>query len=899
MTSTPAHDLGRAELAQAPAVWLSPGLIAWPWRAGLRGHDVAGLELVLHAAAAGGVDVRADAPRWRTWRLATLPDGVPAAWSARHPHLSDAFVAALPDELAGDPARLRDLLRGQIAVAAHGRDGAVVAAGGVQTAGVLDALYPGAVDAPLGPVWRDGVPTLGVWAPTAQRVDLLLWRRPAGTDTEPTRVPMRRGDDGAWSVTGQPSWRHARYRFAATVYAPTLDQVVENHVTDPYAVALTTNSTHAVLADLDAPELRPRVWAQTPSPALEHLVDQASYELHVRDFSRDDATCPADDRGTYLGFTHDTRGTRHLARLAAAGLTTVQLLPTADQARVEEDRAHQQHPDADLLAAAAPDSDLAADLVQSRRPAFNWGYDPWHVFAPEGGFATAEGVDGPGRTAEVRAMVGALHGLGLRVVLDVVFNHTFAAGQDAASVLDRLVPGYYHRRDDDGAVAVSTCCPGVATEAAMGRRLMVDACVHWVRAYRVDGFRLDLMGHHDKASVLAVRAALDALTPEADGVDGRGVTLWGEGWNFGEVADNARFVQATQGQLGGTGIGTFSDRLRDAVRGGGALDADPRAQGFGTGLVSAPNGAALNGDAAARVALLAQLTDVVQVGLAGHLSAFTFVSAATGTPVRGDEVRHHGRPAGYADEPDEAVAYVDAHDNETLFDALALKLPPGVPMDDRVRINTVCLALVTFGQGPLMWHAGADFLRSKSGDRNSYDSGDWFNRLDFSLRDNGFGAGLPPARDNLAAWPVLRPLLADPALKPGPDHLARAHDAALDLLRVRASSRLFRLGRADAVRARLSFPVSGTRAQRPGVVVMLLDDRVGDPVDDRWAAILVAVNATAGPVTQPVPQASGEPWVLHPVLAAGSDAVTRASGCHDGVLTLPAWTAAVFVLARP
>jgi pullulanase/glycogen debranching enzyme len=155
-------------------------------------------------------------------------------------------------------------------------------------------------------------------------------------------------------------------------------------------------------------------------------------------------------------------------------------------------------------------------------------------------------------------MVGALHADGLNVVLDVVFNHTAAAGQDPKSVLDRIVPGYYHRLNaTTGAVETSTCCQNIATEHAMAEKIMVDAVVLWARDYKVDGFRFDLMGHHSRDNMLAVRDALDALTVREDGVDGSRVTLYGEGWNFGEVANDARFVQARQGNLDGTGIATF------------------------------------------------------------------------------------------------------------------------------------------------------------------------------------------------------------------------------------------------------------------------------------------------------------------------------------------------------
>ena len=148
---------------------------------------------------------------------------------------------------------------------------------------------------------------------------------------------------------------------------------------------------------------------------------------------------------------------------------------------------------------------------------------------------------------------------------------------------------------------------------------MVDSVVTWARDYKVDGFRFDLMGHHSVENMEAVRTALDKLTPKKDGVDGSKVYLYGEGWNFGEVANNALFTQATQGQLGGTGIGTFSDRLRDAVRGGGPFDENPRIQGFGSGGGTDPNGDAINGSTADQLARAAHDADLVRLGMAGNL----------------------------------------------------------------------------------------------------------------------------------------------------------------------------------------------------------------------------------------------------------------------------------------
>ena len=206
----------------------------------------------------------------------------------------------------------------------------------------------------------------------------------------------------------------------------------------------------------------------------------------------------------------------------------------------------------------------------------------------------------------------------------MVYNHTAAAGTDPKSVLDQIVPGYYHRLLDDGTVANSTCCANTAPENAMMGKLVVDSVVTWAKAYKVDGFRFDLMGHHPKANILAVRAALDRLTPARDGVDGKNILLYGEGWNFGEVAGDARFVQATQANMAGTGIGTFNDRLRDAVRGGGPFDDNPRVQGFGSGLFTDPNGDPVNGTAAEQKARLLHYHDQIKVGLSGNLAAYRF-----------------------------------------------------------------------------------------------------------------------------------------------------------------------------------------------------------------------------------------------------------------------------------
>ena len=244
-------------------------------------------------------------------------------------------------------------------------------------------------------------------------------------------------------------------------------------------------------------------------------------------------------------------------------------------------------------------------------------------------------------------MVGALHATGLQVVLDEVYNHTAASGQGEKSVLDRVVPGYYQRLNAAGDVETSTCCQNVATEHEVAEKLMVDSVVLWAKEYKVDGFRFDLMGHHSKENMLAVRAALDELTLAEDGVDGKAVYLYGEGWNFGEVADNALFEQATQGQLGGTGIGTFNDRLRDGVHGGSPVVGESIfEQGFGTGPRGRPERRPARRRRAEQLAHdLGQQTDLVKLGLAGNLRDFEFTAydGAVKTRRRGRLQRRAGR----------------------------------------------------------------------------------------------------------------------------------------------------------------------------------------------------------------------------------------------------------------
>ena len=938
------------------AYWVTPTLLAWPLsllpmgmdRAGVvtdAGDPVPGSGLALRlitapdggAAAVHGRILGAEGMPAPTVTPLRVVGNLPGDVLAARPHL-EGYIALSATDATGAPLLDEDAvaaaLTGQVAIAQYvgAPDPTEVADvggarldafTGVQTAILLDHLYAeAATRAELGVTFRDGRPSFALWAPTAQAVTLLTWETgdPLGSVPEvpgpPTRTAAVRTDDGRWVVDnrpgqpddaganesdlglpGSPITAGCQYLWEVRVYVPSTLRVETNIVTDPYSTALTTDSTRSVAVDLAEARLAPEQWAQAPAPTVRNDSARSIYELHLRDFSAADETVPPELRGTYRAFTvAGSAGVRHLAELAQAGMTTIHLLPTFDIATIPEHRGSQRSPRIPSEAHPASTDQQAAVEEVADDDAYNWGYDPLHWGAPEGSYATEGHQDGGARIIEFREMVGALHALGLQVVLDQVYNHTAACGQDPLSVLDRVVPGYYHRLDAVGRVTSSTCCANTATENAMCERLMIDSVVRWAKWYRVDGFRFDLMGHHPRAVMERVRAALDELTMADDGVDGRSIYLYGEGWNFGEVAGNALFVQATQGQLDGTGIGAFNDRLRDAVHGGGAFDPDHRVfQGFGTGLLTQPSGLdhrSWNEQSAD----LAHRTDLVRLGLVGNLKDYV-MTISDGTVRRGIDLIHNGAPAAFASQPQENVNYVDAHDNETLYDLLAYKLPQGMPVAERVRMNTVCLATVTLAQSPSFWSAGTELLRSKSLDRDSYNSGDWFNAIDFTGQSNGFGRGLPPASRNEGSWAIQGPLLQDAWLRPSPEEIAAARSQALDLLRLRASTPLFSLGSTRLIQDKLTFPGAGFGAPA-GVVVMLIDDtRGGQDVDPELDAVLVVINASGQTLTQPLPELTGRDFRLSPIQAEGADEVVRRTGFDraSGTISVPARTVAVLV----
>jgi pullulanase-type alpha-1,6-glucosidase len=430
----------------------------------------------------------------------------------------------------------------------------------------------------------------------------------------------------------------------------------------------------------------------------------------------------------------------------------------------------------------------------------------------------------------------------------------------------------------------------------MMRKLMVDSVVTWAVQYKVDAFRFDLMGHHMVADMQAVREALDALTLEADGVDGKRIYLYGEGWNFGEVADNARGVNATQANMAGTGVGTFNDRLRDAVRGGTPFDGQTE-QGFINGLYYDANDFD-QGTEEAQLERLLQFSDLIRVGLAGNLRNY-WLMPQNGRRTTASGIDYNDSPAAYTDDPQENIIYISKHDNETLFDIIQYKAPLDSTMDERVRMQNMGLSIVALSQGVPFFQAGSDMLRSKSLDRNSYNSGDWFNRLDFSYETNNWAVGLPPAADNQDMWPLMATILSSEGLTPDQDHILRTVAHFQEMLQIRQSSPLFRLQTADQVSDRLVFHNTGP-FQQPGLIVMSLSDSGGENLDANYGLIVVLFNANDEAQQFTEALFTDLPLSLHPVQQSSADAVvqTAAFAPSPATFTVPGRTTAVFVLAE-
>ncbi|REL27983.1 pullulanase-type alpha-1,6-glucosidase [Thalassotalea euphylliae] len=850
---------------------------------------------------------------------------LPAQLAAKFPHLS-AFPA-FKVNLDSDTAKtwLKQPL--YVYEASANNASAQQAVTYVQTSAVIDALYTqGANDADevsdLGAVIKSDGISVKLWAPTAQSVSLLLYKQDKSPAQTAKMAMSLDKHTGTWQANLPASSAGLFYQYQISVYHPATGIVEQIVTTDPYSLSLSTNSEYSQIVDLNSAATKPLNWDKQQQPQLTAPEDAVLYEMHIRDFSANEANLsnPA-YRGKYKAFTEqNSDGMNHLNTLKAAGLNHVHLLPAFDIGTVNEARgeAFDLHSSVGEICSAQPNISLCSQNFANDRTLeqilaqfderggdaqalvtelktfdkYNWGYDPFHYTVPEGSYAI--NPDGISRIVEFREMVQHLHHLGFRVVMDVVYNHTHKARLERTAVLDKIVPNYYQRLHPlTGQIEQSTCCDNTATERVMMAKLMTDSLLVWARDYKIDGFRFDLMGHQPKDLMLAAREAVRAVDPDT--------YFYGEGWNFGEVANNRQFVQASQLELGGSEIGTFSDRLRDAVRGAGFnIQGDDirRNQGIGNGLMVRPN--ELNSDTDTKAKLAPDyhlLMDQLRVGLTGNLADYP-ITNHDGKNVTGKDIPYGGAPTGYAQDPADTINYVSKHDNQTLWDNNQYRNAFDLTTAERVRLHNQSLSYALLAQGIPFIHMGSELLRSKSYLRDSYDYSDWFNRVDFSKQQNFYSIGLPPVEKDQANWPLIARLLdANQGRdKPSGGDIELASQVFADFLAVRASTRLLRLTNKQDIIDKLSFLNTGANQQQ-GLIVMHIDNHQGRTVADNYQQLVVLFNAapTTQSFTLSEKVSNAATLVLHPRQQNGADNLVKTSQNQSGVITVPAFTTAIFV----
>ena len=492
-----------------------------------------------------------------------------------------------------------------------------------------------------------------VWSPTAQSVDLLLFKS-GHKPEEPRIIPMKSGVKGTWTVTVAGDLRNQYFRYR--LVQPGLPAPVE--AMDPYAVAAGANGERAMILELK--DTHPAGWSSDKRLPLGDPTEAILYEVHVRDFtihSSSGSRFPGLYRGLAERGTKGPEGVRtgvdHLREL---GVTHVHLLPIADYGGVDETKKGAQ---------------------------YNWGYNPENYNVPEGSYAT-DSLDGRVRVREFKQMVQGLHKAGLRVVLDVVYNHTYRA---IDSHFNHLVPGYYHRQNAEGGFSNGSGCGNeVASDRSMVRKMMVDSLVYWATEYHIDGFRFDLMGLHDLETMKQIRKALDKID--------RSILLYGEGWTGGDspLPGDQRAMKTQVGQL--PRIAAFNDTLRDAIKGSVS---EHKKGGYIQGVA--------DHEERLKIGIVASVRHPQTKAPEGEL--------------------WHGP---WARQPHHCVSYDSCHDNHTLWDKLLITTE-GLKDADRLAMNRLAAAIVLTSQGISFLHAGEEMARTKKGHENSYNLSDSINAI--------------------------------------------------------------------------------------------------------------------------------------------------------------------------
>ena len=495
----------------------------------------------------------------------------------------------------------------------------------------------------LGSFYSRDSTMLKVWAPTAAEVSIEIWESPEPGAAITQRLPLHQTDAGVWEIELAGDCHLLAYTYHLTFSDGT------NHSTvDPYARAVSLNGEKGVILDPESVHIE-GFYRMAP---FTHPVDAVIYELHIRDFTVDPES-GASQPGRFLGAVEPGTTNRNgsstgLDHLKNLGVTHVQILPMYDYATVDEANPQFQ---------------------------YNWGYDPQNFNVPEGSYAT-DPADPVARIRELKTMIKAFHDAGIRVIMDVVYNHVYEVSDHP---LHKTAPGYFFRYDRKGTLSNGTGVGNdTASERRMMRKFMLDSIRYWLEEFHLDGFRFDLMGIHDVDTMNEIRRLADTIDPS--------IILLGEGWNLGtELPDGDKAWQGNARKM--PRIAHFNDSLRDAVKGS---TFQLKEKGFISGHHRDQR--------------------VVADDLFGRIDGRNYFG------------------------PDQVIQYVEAHDNHTLFDKLC-HTDPTDSDETRIRRHTLATSLVLLAQGVPFLHGGQEFLRTKQGLENSYRSGDQINRFDWLRLD--------------------------------------------------------------------------------------------------------------------------------------------------------------------
>ena len=494
-----------------------------------------------------------------------------------------------------------------------------------------------------------------LWAPTAEEVRVLLYVSGNEGSAYQT-LSLEMGEDGIWNTSIKEDLKGKFYTFNVKVNGKWLGDTP-----GIMAKAVGVNGKRAAVIDLRSTD--PEGWANDVRPLLKDYADIIVYEMHHRDFSLDSVS-GIRNKGKFLALTElgtttsqgEKTGIDHLKEL---GVTHVHILPSYDYASVDESK---------------PD-----------KAQYNWGYDPQNYNVPDGSYST-DPYKPDVRIKEFKQMVQALHKAGIRVVLDVVYNHTFNTEE---SNFERTVPGYFYRQTKDGKPANGSGCGNeTASDRAMMRKYMVESVLYWINEYHIDGFRFDLMGIHDIETMNEIRAAVDKIDPS--------IFIYGEGWAASapqldqeELAMKANIYKMPR-------IAAFSDEMRDGLRGG--WDDDRK----GAFLIGQP----------------------------GHEMSIKFglVGAVKHPQVINDSVNYSKEP--WALQPTQMISYVSCHDDMCLADRLKATMPDATD-EERASLHKLAETFVFTSQGVPFIFAGDEMMRDKKGIHNSYNSPDSINTIDW------------------------------------------------------------------------------------------------------------------------------------------------------------------------